>query len=193
MNAKLIKYLTVNQEEFTQRWSQILGQEWHLRIAANSLSGNKGGTRMTSLRDEGTSKTDEMFSILVKRYYSDLLLTLHHGNSTGIPIDDFPHYTPYGIRMTLGSFLELLIAGEKAFSEKFLDEVNAEFSGIKGIDAYDEVIGALRSVFTRYSQKFCNECASPLVKAIREMARKGQEEISKLQPSQSYDRYPYSN
>jgi hypothetical protein len=153
------------------------------------MSGNKGSARMTSLSTHGTSKTDEMFSLLVNKYYADLLSASKDKDNQFKPSEDFPHYSPYGIRLTLGSLLEILLTGEEVLAEYLLGEVNGLFPGIKGIEAFDDVCQSLRQIFQTYSQKFCKECTAPLVKAIRHIADQGNNAKTE---KEKYDRYPYS-
>jgi hypothetical protein len=191
MNEKLIQYLKDNQKEFIGLWEQRLHKEWNSRIASDSMSGNQHGTRAPTLSPYGPTRTDETFSILVERYYQDLLLHLNNQKGLTYLQEDFPHYSPYGIRLTLGSLLELLLTGEDTFSQIFLEEVNSSFTGIKGIDAFDEISRSLREIFKGYSQKFCNECTRPLVKAIRHLASHGKQQP--IEEKEAYDGYPYSN
>jgi len=186
MNTKLIEYLEAHEAEFVGEWEKGLKSAWNSRLASDSMSGNERGIRTTSSCSCGCSKTDAMFSMLVKRYYHDLLLSLKH-RADG-PSEEFPHQNPYGVRLTLGSLLELLLTGENVFSKNLLNEINSCFTGIKSINAFDEVSRALRQVFRSYSQQFCNECISPLASIVRQIANQTK---SQTTLTESYARRSY--
>jgi hypothetical protein len=190
MNENLIRYLEINRDELVSQWGDGLKTAWNSRITSDSMSGNQRSTRITSFCTCGISRTEMMFSILVNRYYDDLLMILKNTSNQSNEAGEFPHFSPYGVRLNLGALLEILLEGENVFSRRFLDEVNPYFSGIKGIDAFQEILVSLRKIFRGYSQTFCNECVSCLTNSIQRIAKQTKTNFKK---DEIYERITFPN
>jgi hypothetical protein len=165
MKEKLSRFLESNRDAIISEWKKNLMSEWHTQIAADSLSGNRGSTRVTSsLACECAPQTEEMITFLVNGFYDDLLhLALGRSMAeTSASEQKFPHYTPFGVRLTLSYLLEIYFAGKNVFANRFLRNASSQESAPTNLEYFEECDHLLQLLTQHYTEQFCEECLNPL-------------------------------
>lgn len=165
MNERLIKFLETNRNILVSEWERNLMFEWNSQVAADSLSGNRGSTRVTSqLSCTCAPQTQEMVKFLVNGFYDDLLSLLHGRTFSEMRPSEqrFPHYTPFGVRLTLSYLMEIFFAGEDVLAEHFLLNDTGNHIFATSIETFEACRDALHRLTEHYAEEFCRECLAPL-------------------------------
>ncbi len=171
MNEKLVRFLESNRAVILSEWKTQAVSDWNSRLAANSLFAGVGTTKIPSSASICSHRTADMLSFLVKGFYSDLLKLVQgeNINKTKSSGQQFPRYTPYGVRLTLPYLLEIFFAGEEVFGNHLLLDNKEEngFSHTEASDAFEEVSDAFRLLIQHYVDVFCIDCLVPLTTAVK--------------------------